>query len=62
MGLAGMDPTVIADRMNHTDGGPLHLKRYQHLYKGEQQSQGRRLDALVQSDLDQKRTRDPLGR
>jgi integrase len=33
MALAGIDPAVAAERLGHTDGGALFLKRYRHLYE-----------------------------
>jgi len=59
MALAGMDPAVAAERLGHTDGGALFLKRYRHLYEGEKREQASRLDALVRSALDEEGTRTP---
>ena len=59
MALAGIDPAVAAERLGHTDGGALFLKRYRHLYEGEKREQANRLDALVRSALDGEGTRTP---
>jgi hypothetical protein len=45
------------NRLGHTDGGALFLKRYRHLYEGEKREQANRLEALVRSALDEEGTR-----
>jgi hypothetical protein len=52
MALAGMDPAVAAERMEHADGGALFLRTYRHLYEAEKRSQAARLDALIRRQLD----------
>jgi hypothetical protein len=47
---------VAAERLGHTDGGAVFLKRYRHLYEGEKREQANRLDALVRSVLDEEGT------
>lgn len=39
MALAGMDPAVAAERLEHSDGGALFHKTYRHLYEGEKRNQ-----------------------
>jgi len=61
MALSGMDAAVIAERMHHTDGGALLLKKYNHLYPAQKRTQAARLDALIQAFVDEKWTQDPRG-
>ncbi len=56
MALAGMDPAVAAERLEHSDGGALFHKTYRHLYEGEKREQAKRLEALVMAELDKERT------
>ena len=56
MALAGMDPAVAAERLEHSDGGALFHKTYRHLYEGEKREQARRLEALVLAELDEEGT------
>jgi integrase len=56
MALAGMDPAVAAERLEHNDGGALFHKTYRHLYEGEKRAQARRLEALVRSEMDEEWT------
>jgi integrase len=56
MALAGMDPAVAAERLEHSDGGALFHKTYRHLYEGEKREQAMRLDALVRSAMDEEWT------
>jgi len=56
MALAGMDPAVAAERLEHNDGGALFHKTYRHPYEGEKRSQARRLEALVRSEMDEEWT------
>lgn len=35
MASYGMDPASAAERLGHSDGGALFLRRYRHLYEGE---------------------------
>jgi len=56
MALAGMDPAVAAERLEHSDGGALFHKTYRHLYEGEKRAQANRLEALVQAELDKEGT------
>jgi integrase len=58
MALAGMDPAVAAERLEHSDGGALFHKTYRHLYEGEKRNQARRLEALVVAELDDEGTAD----
>ena len=58
MALAGMDPAVAAERLEHNDGGALFLKTYRHLYEGEKRIQAMRLEELVRNTLDAERTSD----
>lgn len=50
MALAGMDPAVASERLGHTDGGALFLRRYRHLYEGEKRKQARKLEQLVERE------------
>jgi len=59
MALAGMDPAVAAERLEHSDGGALFLKTYRHLYEGEKRIQAKRLDDFVRSVMDAEWTKDP---
>jgi integrase len=56
MAVAGLDPTVAAERMGHTDGGALFLRTYRHLYEGEKRVQARRLQDHVLASLDKNGT------
>ena len=56
MALAGMDPAVAAERLEHSDGGALFQKTYRHLYEGEKRDQAMRLDAMVRKALDEEWT------
>jgi hypothetical protein len=58
MALSGMDPAVVAERLEHNDGGALFLKTYRHLYEGEKREQAKRLEALVLAELDEEGTQD----
>jgi hypothetical protein len=58
MALAGMDPAVAAERLEHSDGGGLFHKTYRHLYEGEKREQAKRLEALVRAELDEEGTDD----
>jgi len=58
MALAGMDPAVAAERLEHSDGGALFHKIYRHLYEGEKREQAKRLEALVRAELDDEGTDD----
>jgi len=59
MGRAGLDVAVASERMDHSDGGALYLKRYRHLYDGEKRAQAQILEEYVQSELDKDGTTDP---
>ena len=54
--LAGMDPAVAAERLEHSDGGALFHKTYRHLYEGEKREQAKKLEALVLAALDEEGT------
>ena len=56
MALAGMDPAVAAERLEHSDGGALFHKTYRHLYEGEKREHAKRLEALVRAELDEEGT------
>jgi integrase len=58
MALAGMDPAVAAERLEHSDGGALFHKTYRHLYEGEKREQAKRLETLVRRELDEEGTLD----
>ncbi len=60
MALAGMDPAVAAERLEHSDGGALFHKTYRHLYEGEKREQAKKLDTLVRAELDEEGTLDGL--
>jgi integrase len=51
MALAGMDPSVAAERLGHTDGGALFLRTYRHVYDDERKRQVAKLGRLVQREL-----------
>lgn len=51
MALAGMDPAAASERLGHTDGGALFLRRYRHLYEGEKKRQARKLEQLVEREI-----------
>ena len=53
MPLAGTDPAVAAERLEHSDGGALFHKTYRHLYEGEKREQAKKLEAL-QDDLEER--------
>lgn len=44
---AGYRPESVAERVGHSDGGALVLKRYRHLYSSESYAAALSLDALV---------------
>jgi integrase len=44
---AGYRPEWVAERVGHTDGGALILKRFRHLYPSESYASAPSLDALV---------------
>jgi integrase len=56
MASFGMDPASAAERLGHSDGGALFLRRYRHLYEGERRAQAARLGAQVQAALDEEWT------
>jgi hypothetical protein len=47
MARAGMKPELIADRVDHRDGGGLIYQRYRHLFPSEMRTAVGLLDALV---------------
>ncbi len=47
-----MDPAAAAERLGHSDGGALFLRRYRHLYEAEKRLQARRLESFVREHLD----------
>jgi integrase len=59
MALAGMDAAAAAERLGHSDGGALFLRRYRHLYEAEKRSQALRLEALMREHLDASWTDEP---
>jgi integrase len=58
MALAGMDPAVAAERLEHSDGGALFHKTYRHLYEREKREQAMKLETLVRTELDEEGTSD----
>jgi integrase len=56
MASGGMTAAVVAERLEHSDGGALLHKTYQHLYEGEKRTQAQRLEAHVLAALDEERT------
>jgi len=58
---AGMDVAVIAERLQHSDGGALLLKKYNHLYPAQKREQAARLDALIRAAVDTEWTGRPYG-
>jgi integrase len=58
MASFGMDPATAAERLGHSDGGALFLRRYRHLYEGEKRAQAARLGAQVRAALDEEWTAD----
>jgi len=56
MASFGVDPASAAERLGHTDGGALFLRRYRHLYEGEKRAQAERFGARVQAVLDEEWT------
>jgi integrase len=52
MARAGMDPAAAAERLGHSDGGALFLRRYRHLYEAEKRLQATRLESFVREHLD----------
>lgn len=56
MASFGMDPATAAERLGHSDGGALFLRRYRHLYEGEKRAQAARLGAQVRAALDEEWT------
>ncbi len=59
LALAGMDPAVAAERLEHSDGGAPFLKTYRHLYEGEKRTQAQRRGDFVRSVMDTDWTGDP---
>ena len=51
-GSGPMDPAAAAERLGHSDGGALFLRRYRHLYEAEKRLQARRLESFVREHLD----------
>lgn len=51
MALAEIDPAVAAERIGHSDGGALFLRKYRHLYESEKRSQALRLESMVRAHL-----------
>ena len=56
MASFGMDPATAAERLGHSDGGALFLRRYRNLYEGEKRAQAARLGAQVRAALDEEWT------
>ncbi len=56
MASFGMDAATAAERLGHSDGGALFLRRYRHLYEGEKRAQAARLGAQVRAALDEEWT------
>jgi hypothetical protein len=56
MASFGFDPASAAERLGHSDGGALFLRRYRHPYEGERRAQAARLGAQVQAALDEEWT------
>jgi integrase len=56
MASFGMDPATAAERLGHTDGGALFLRRYRHLYEGERRAQAARFGPQVRAVLDEEWT------
>jgi hypothetical protein len=52
MARAGMDPAAAAERLGHSEGGALFLRRYRHLYEAEKRLQVARLESFVREHLD----------
>ena len=46
-----MDPAVAAERASHTDGRALFLRKYRHLYEGEERVQALRLEPFIPASL-----------
>jgi hypothetical protein len=44
---SGVSPEWVAERVGHSDGGALALRRYRHLYPSESYVAAPSLDALV---------------
>jgi integrase len=51
MAAAGMDPAVAAQRLGHSDGGALFLRRYRHLYGSEARRQATLFEEMIKSEL-----------
>jgi integrase len=62
MALAGMDPAVAAERLEHSDGGALFQKAYRNQHASEKREQAQRLDALILAELDTEGTARPETR
>lgn len=52
MARAGMDPAAAAERLGHTGGGALFLRRYRHMYDDEKRLQATPLDSFMCERLD----------
>jgi integrase len=61
MALAGMDAAAAAERLGHSDGGALFLRRYRHLYEAEKRLHAVRLESLLRGRLDASWTGDAEG-
>jgi hypothetical protein len=48
----GMDPAAAAERLGHSEGGALFLRRYRHLYEAEKRLQVARLESFVREHFD----------
>jgi integrase len=59
MARAGIDPAAAAERLGHTDGGALFLRKYRHLYEGEKRVHAMRLESFVLEPLDGSWTAEP---
>jgi integrase len=58
MARAGMDAAMVAERLEHSDGGALLHKTYLHLYEGGKREQAKRLEVLLRTELDEAGTED----
>jgi integrase len=58
MAIAGMRPSAVAERLEHSDGGALFHKTYRHLYEDEKRNEARRLEPMVLAALDKNGTSD----
>jgi len=59
MARAGIDPAAAAERLGHTDGGALFLRKYRHLYEGEKRRNALRFESFVREHLDASWTDEP---